>query len=371
MKRLFFVLAVSALAVGLTTWAGAASGKFKATSSLSTPSALDIQPVSGQPRPTSNPAIGDPATFAWHGGPVMGTPSTGPVVVTPIYWQPSGHPMQNQYTQIISRYLSDVAFASGTHSNVFATMNEYSGSNGQISYQVKFGSPISDSGPLPASSCNVGPLDTTGIYKDGSGYDACLDDAQVAAETQRVVAANHLPIDYGHIYVLYLPQHVESCFFASDTTANPAVNACTINHYPSAAYCAYHNQDTSNGLVYANMPFPIYQGSVPFTCGSNSNRNFGTIESPSGNPNADVEISPTSHEIMESITDPDTATGWYDNAGFENGDECAYVYGPSYGKPGALYNQVIHNHIYLTQEEFSLQDWNATHRGCRQTQFGF
>ena len=30
---------------------------------------------------------------------------------------------------------------------------------------------------------------------------------------------------------------------------------------------------------------------------------------------------------MEAITDPDTETGWYDSSGFENGDECAYVYG--------------------------------------------
>lgn len=371
MRKLFFLLAVGALAVGLATGAGSASSKAKPVSSPATPSALDIQPVAGAPRPTSNPAIGDPATFAWHGGPVMGTPQTGPIVVTPIYWHPSGHPMQNQYTNIITSYLSDVAHDSGLHSNVYGTMNEYSGSNGQISYQVRLGKAIDDTGPLPANSCNVGALDTTGIYKDGSGYDACLDDAQVAAETQRIVAANNLPVDYGHIYVLFLPKHVESCFNGTDTTAASPTNACTINHYPSAAYCAYHNQDTSNGLVYANMPFPIYQGTAPYTCGSNSNRNFGVIESPNGNPDADTEISPTSHEIMESITDPDTLTGWYDNAGYENGDECAYVYGPSYGKPGALYNQTIHNHHYLTQEEFSQADWNASHRGCRQTQFGF
>jgi hypothetical protein len=144
----------------------------------------------------------------------------------------------------------------------------------------------------------------------------------VQAETERVIAANSLPVDFGHEYVLFLPKHVESCFFNTDTTT--ANNVCTINHYPSAGYCAYHfiTQDTTQA-VYANMPFPIYQGSVLFTCGSNSNRNFGTIETPNGNPDADTEISPTSHEIMESITDPDTSGGWYDANGLENGDECA------------------------------------------------
>jgi hypothetical protein len=305
MRRLFFLLAVGGLAVGLCMSAGSGTSVARASGRSGGIQALAIQPVSGV-RPTSNPAVGNPPLI-WHGGPVMGTPSTGPIVVTPIFWHPSGHPMPNQYTNIINGFLGDAAHDSGLHSNVFSTMNEYSGSNGQISYHVRLGRGIDDTGSLPTSGCNVGPLDASGIYKDGSGYDACLDDAQVAAETQRVVAANNLPVDYGHIYVLYLPKHVESCFFSGDTST--AANACTINHYPSAAYCAYHNQDTSNGLVYANMPFPSYQGSLPFTCGSNSNRNFGVIETPNGNPDADTEISPSSHEIMESITDPDTVTG--------------------------------------------------------------
>ena len=362
------MLAVGALAVGLFMSAGSASGSGK-----SKLAALSIQPVSG-PRPTSNPAIGHPPLLlndsnGTNGGDVMGT--TGPIVVTPIFWHPSGHPMPNKYTNIISTYLGDVAHDSGLHSNVFSTMNEYYGSNGNISYQLRLGRGIDDTGPLPTTGgCTVGSADATGIYKDGSGYDACVDDDQLIAETERVVAANHVPIDLSHMYVLYLPKHVESCFNASDTTVSPATNACTINHYPSAAYCAYHSMAPS-GMVYGNLPFPIYQGSVPFTCGSNSNRNFGVIETPNGNPDADTETSPTSHEIMEAITDPDVSTGWYDDFGFENGDECAYVYGPSAGKPGALYNQTIHNHHYLTQEEFSNQDFFATGRGCRQVEFGF
>lgn len=373
MRKLFFLLAVGALAVGLATSAGSASSKAKPALSKAKPSALDIQPVSGQPRPTSNPAIGDPASFMWRGGPVMGTPDTGPIVVTPIYWHPSGHPMQNQYTNLISNYLSDVAHDSGLHSNVYSTMNEYYGSNGQISYQFQVGRAIDDTGPLPTTdACTVGSADATGIYKDGSGYDACVSDNNIQAETERIIAANNLPVDFGHEYVLFLPKHVESCFNPGDSTSTAGGQACTINHYPTAAYCAYHfiTQD-STSAVYANMPFPIYQGSVPYTCGSNSQRNFGTIETPNGNPDADTEISPTSHEIMESITDPDTEGGWYDQYFYENGDECAYVYGPSYGKPGKLYNQTIHNHHYLTQEEFSKLDWNATNRGCRQTEFGY
>ena len=80
---------------------------------------------------TSDAANGTPPLL-WHGGPVMGTPSTRPVVVTPIYWDPAGHPMSSSYKSIISTYLGDVAAASGQHTNVFSTLNEYFGSNGNI-----------------------------------------------------------------------------------------------------------------------------------------------------------------------------------------------------------------------------------------------
>jgi hypothetical protein len=53
---------------------------------------------------------------------------------------------------------------------------------------------------------------------------------------------------------------------------------------------------------------------------------------------------------MEAITDPDTETGWYDSSLYENGDECAYVFGPTKGRPGQLYNQVINHHTYLTRK---------------------
>jgi len=157
-------------------------------------------------------------------------------------------------------------------------------------------------------------------------------------------------------------KHVESCFFAGSTTT--AANACTINYQPSAAYCAYHNEANSSA-IYANMLYPIYLSKVGFTCGTE--KNFGAIQSPNGNPDADVEISPTSHEISESITDPDTLTGWYDSSGFENGDECAYVFGQTQGSAGHLYNQVINGLHFLTQEEFSNRDFAITGGGCVQS----
>jgi hypothetical protein len=316
-----------------------------------------------QARSTTSDAANGTPPLIWHNGPMMGTPATGPVVVTPIYWNPPGHPMDSAYKRIITSYLSDVAADSGRHSNVFSTLNEYYGSNGTISYQVRLGAAVDDANPLPTSGCNLNVKDTQGIYADNSGYDACLDDDQVIAETSSVVSAHHLRVDLAHIYVLFLPKHVETCFYAGSTaTLN---NFCTINYQKSAAYCAYHSQ-APNGMVYANLSFPVYGSAAGFTCSSDAV--YPAVQTPNGNADADTEVSPTSHEIMEAITDPDTVTGWYDSSTYENGDECAYVFGGVKGTAGTFYNQVINHHTYLTQEEFSNTDFAKTGRGCLQSE---
>jgi hypothetical protein len=324
------------------------------------PASAACQTVNSAIKPAGDPALGTPPLL-FHGGNVMGTASTGTLVITPIFWNPTGHPMATAYKNLISQYVGDVAAASGSTSNVYAILPQYSGNNGSIIYNIQLGTPISDTNSLPSSGCKLARNDKSGIYADGTGYNACLDDAQIQAQTNSVVAAHGLPINLAHIYVMYLPKAVESCFNAGSTTS--ASNACTINHQPSAAFCAYHSI-VSNGTVYANLPFPIYQSSTGFTCGTNGN--FGVIESPNGNPDADTVISPTSHETNEAITDPDTATGWFDSSGFENGDECNFVYGTTSGAAGALFNQSINGHSYLTQEEFSNSSFAASGGGCLQ-----
>jgi hypothetical protein len=297
-----------------------------------------------------SPAVCAPGTPCDNGN-VMMTASTGPLVVVPIFWNPTGYPMSSAYKNIITSYLGDVAKKSGQTQNVFSVLNEYSGNNGQIQYNVQLGPVINDTNPLPASGCTLAPADESGIYVDGSGYSACLDDAQLQAEAESVIAANGFPHNLTHIYVLYLPKHVESCFNPGSTTSTAGGQACTINYQPTAAYCAYHSIDT-NSAIYANLAYPIYASPVGFTCGSDAR--FPVIQSPNGNPDADTEISPTSHEISEAITDPDTQTGWYDEPStFEIGDECAYVFGRTRGASGAYFNQVISGGHFLTQEEFS------------------
>ena len=312
-------------------------------------------------KPPPEPAFNGTPPLLFHGSPptcsfspcengnVMMTASTGPLVVVPIFWDPTGS-MSASYKSIITSYLGDVAKDSGHTQNVFSVANQYFGNNGQIHYNVQLGPVLTATNAMPASGCTLASNDTSGIYADGSGYSSCLDDAQLQAEVDSVSASNHLAHNLSHIFVLYLPKHVESCFLPGQTTAIDGGQFCTINHQPTAAYCAYHSEDPTSA-VYANMPFPIYASPVGFTCGTDAR--FPTIESPNGNPDADTEISPTSHEINEAITDPDTETGWYDSTLNENGDDCAYIFGRTRGAPGAFFNQVINGGHFITQEEFS------------------
>jgi hypothetical protein len=311
----------------------------------------------------------------FHNGQVMGTNSTGAITVTPIFWHPPGPDgFAAGYENLITQYLGDVAADSGKYTNVFSTLTEYYGTNGSINYQIRRGTPIDATNPLPPDGCKVDSKDLTGVYPDGSGYNACIDDAQVDAETASVVQANSLPVNLSHIYVLFIPKHVETCFNAGSTTAHN--QSCTINHSNvPGGYCAYHTMD-ANRMVYANLSYPIYHSPLQtalFTCGSDAGIAFGRdhLQSPNGNPDADVEISPLSHEMSEAITDPDVSTGWYDSVGNENGDECAYRFDTPLGgtaADGNVYNQVINRHHYLTQTEFSNKDFANTGLGCLESE---
>ena len=289
-------------------------------------------------------------------GDVMSTRSTGPLVIVPVFWTPPGYSFPASYENIIDSYIRDVAAAASNRlTNVFSVLTEYYGNNGTINYRFQAGSPIYANNSPTGTGCTLAAKDTTGIYADGSGYNACLDDAQLQAEVDTVTATYGLPHNLNHIYELFLPKGIESCILPGETTSGANGQACTVNNEGPAptgttAYCAYHSTDL-NRAVYANLDYPIYDSATGFTCGSNLT--FGVVESPNGNLDADTEVSPLSHETSEAVTDPDTETGWFDSTGNEIGDDCAYIYGATRGTAGALYNQTINGQHFMTQEEFS------------------
>jgi hypothetical protein len=64
--------------------------------------------------------------LAYGGGPVL-TMSTGDgLIVTPIYWAPTGYAFPANYESIINGYIANVAAASGSTSNVLSVDTEYS-----------------------------------------------------------------------------------------------------------------------------------------------------------------------------------------------------------------------------------------------------
>jgi len=255
----------------------------------------------------------------YHGGPVMHTNK-----VFSIYWAPAGYAISSTYRSTIDQYFTDVAAASGSTSNVYYSDTQYGDGSGPISYSSSVGgTSVLDTHALPASGC-------TDRYTN-----VCLTDAQIQAEIQTVIAQNGWTAGPSTVFFMFTGKGIGSCLGSS----------CSFSQY-----CAYHSWTGSGSgvVLYANMP---YADTVPAACDAGQH--------PNGN-DADATLNVTSHEHNEAITD-EQGSAWYDSAGFENGDKCAWIFGSLSGTSGAQYNQTINGHHYFLQEEYS----NAT-RSCVQ-----
>jgi IPT/TIG domain-containing protein len=254
--------------------------------------------------------------LTYHGGPTMTTNKT-----YAIYWVPSGSSMPSGYQSTINQFFGDVAHDSNMSSNVYAATTQYS----SIQYNSTFGASTVDTNPFPSNGCSV--------Y---AGVTRCLTDAQLQQEILNVISAQGWTKNGTNMFFLFTPQGVGSCF---DT--NPA-DGCAYTDY-----CAYHGTTNSGGAIYANQPYADVNGCTEG-------------QYPNGNP-ADSTINVTSHEHNEAITDPQL-NAWFDAAGYETGDKCAWDFGSVSGSNGSEYNQTINGNHYFLQREYS----NATH-ACVQT----
>jgi PKD repeat protein len=256
--------------------------------------------------------------LTYHGGAVMHSNRTHA-----IYWEPSGFSTTATYKSLINGYLGDVAADSAKHSNVYASDVQYTDGSGNAAYSSSSGGAVVATDPYPASGCT------------DPGTTVCLTDTQIQAEVNKVVTDNGLPRGLGDLYVVMTPQGVGSCFDSGSTS-------CAYTDY-----CAYHsNFGTGLGeTLYSNQP----DAGTP-SCDSGQHPN-GDV--------ADSTINLISHEHNEAITDPD-GFGWWDSAGNENGDKCAWNFGSALGSTSnGQYNQLIHTRDYYLQQEWS----NASH-GC-------
>lgn len=107
--------------------------------------------------------------------------------------------------------------------------------------------------------------------------------------------------------------------------------------------CAYH-------WVYDNV-----QATIKYAFIGDASTNLASCApqvslSPNGNPAADAMASVIAHEFVEAVSDPE-GLSWYDQAGFENADKCAWTYGKaSKTANGSFANMKLGDRQYLVQQ---------------------
>lgn len=307
-----------------------------------------IPPVNGQGRfGADDIASGALTPVTYHGGSVM----AGGVTVHTIFWAPSGFQFQGStgggiptYIGMIEKFFTDVAADNGAHTNIFSVLPQFAqGSTAGTpsapgAYDITYNSAdpndaIIDTQPYPSSGQCASPNNATG---------ACVTDAQVQAEVDRVVQSTPgTPRGLHNLWYVFLPPDVDECIL-------PGV--CGTN-----AFGGYHSvSDVGNGTtIYAITIDPIIEaGSI------------AQGADPQGNPDAEVTADIAGHETVEAMTDPQ-GVGYMDPNGFEVADKCEF--GPQHGTPlgfatnGSPYNQVINGDKWLLQEM-----WSNTPQGCVQ-----
>ena len=268
----------------------------------------------------------------YHGGPVMHTNTTYTILWGPTTGFASG------YGGLINQFLGDVGAESRSAGNVYAADTQYYDTFAPVSYVSSLSSTWNDtSTPIP-NNCS-GEYARTGVTVSG-----CVLDSDIQAEVARAIAKNGWPDGLGAEYFVLTPDNVGSCFDSSS-------GQCSYTYY-----CAYHSDYIDAGgnpVLYANMPYTNTSGvGAPGACDVGQHPN---------NNQADATINVLSHEHNETITDP-LGTAWWDSAGNENGDKCAWNFGSVLGSTtSGEFNQVIDDHYYWLQQE-----WSNASSGCVQ-----
>ena len=273
------------------------------------------------------------ANLPYGGGPVLHSNRTHL-----IFWQPAGSSLSYDpgYQQQFELFLSRVAADNRTTTNVYSLTGQYTDSIGPAVYNSTYDGAVLAVDPLPANGCSE-PAQT------GPGWGVCLDDSQLEAEIEQVVAVDHLPRTSRDIYFLVMPGGMGTC-----ETTGP--DNCALGGGANGSFCGYHSSSPDGSILYAVIPYNAVNGH----CQSGNPRPNGST--------ADPSLSTLSHEHNETITDP-LGDAWIDGAGNEDGDLCIAQYGPNLGGSGAgAWNEVIHGGRYFLQEEWSNDDGSCRPR---------
>lgn len=380
MRRLVSLLAVLGLAafglvVTATSIPAGATTKIADSSATSTvPFQARVGHILGMVPPlhegtTSTAGITNNApasgSLDYNGGPVMRTNK-----VYTIYWQPSGYQFPSGYSAEINGYFKNLQATRGTNTNVYDVPTQYYQRNSSGTQYVENNTTFAGTAldtdalpPLDPVNCPDTPVAATnGGTNAPSTTAGCVTDQQLQQEISAVVKREGWPVSNNTEFFMYTAPNIGTCFPASVGESAGGIQTTVTAPLCSFSYfCAYHSSyydstiNTNSQVIYANMPYAAQTAGNPVTCDEQSY--------PNGNP-ADPEISVTSHEHIESITDP-FGTSWWDSNpndsayGDEIGDMCAWDFGNLYGPAGAQYSQTINGSHYLMQTE-----WDNSTGGC-------
>lgn len=108
-------------------------------------------------------------------------------------------------------------------------------------------------------------------------------------------------------------------------------------------YCGWHTHGTISGtdIKYSFVGDPAR---CPSACQAQT-------AGPNGTSGADGAASIFAHELEEAASDPDL-NAWYDSAGAENADKCAWTFGTEYTANGKRANMKLGTRDYLIQRNW-------------------
>jgi hypothetical protein len=188
----------------------------------------------------------------------------------------------------------------------------------------------------------------TGALITYTGAPHILYDANILAIVHAGAAL--LGTGYHHIYHVYLPPNQDICFGAPPLT--PSTQCYSPDLMNNWVFCAYHGSVT----------FPDI-GHVLFTVEPYQNVLGCAVAQPSPNgPVVDSTADVLSHELFETITDPDGTAWWnkvsLDLFGAEIGDECQNATF-SYGS------------VFLNSKRYEVQpEYSNLQHGCVFSRYG-
>ncbi len=272
-------------------------------------------------------------------------PGSGPTMHTMnahlIFWDPNNN-IPASYKNILAQYFTDVG---GTpFYNIVTQYYDTVSGTTNIQNVVTYGGSWTDTAnPYPHAGTTADPLL----------------DSDIQDEVDAAISANGWATGLGNMFFVYTEKGIESCTDGTHTSCTPGF----ANPPNKNGYCAYHYNFNSgaNERIYANMPYGgTWTGSG--YCLNNNGYPNGSYRN-----DEDTEISVTSHEQIEAMTDPEPNSNWTDGSCGtktnplpcgEIGDKCAYDF--SLVTPSADGSDMtLHGHHYNVQPEWSNAQFTA------------